>query len=81
MTQVVLWMIGAAGRVTGLASWLVRFVSGYPYRKLVNDRLGPDAVVPCGLGQRWDKPDGRSNLGLIWPASRDSGSHHDTLRG
>jgi hypothetical protein len=79
MTQLVLRMIGAAGRVVALGSWLVRFVSGYSYRKLVNDRLGPDAVVQCGLGQRWDKPDGRSDLGLIWPASRDSGSDHNAV--
>jgi hypothetical protein len=79
MTQRVLRMIGAACRVVALGSRLERSVSGCPCRKLVNDRQGPDAFVHCGLGQRWDKLDGRSDLGLIWPASRDSGSDHDAV--
>jgi hypothetical protein len=79
MKQVVLRMIGAAVRVVALGSWLARFDSGYPDRKVVDDRLGPDAVVQCVLGQRWDKPDGRSNLGLIGPSPRDSGSDHKAV--
>ena len=38
-TQVVLLTIGAAAGVVALGWWLVQFVSGYRYRKLVNDRL------------------------------------------
>lgn len=38
-THVLLLMIGGAGGVAALSWWLVRFVSGYRYRKLVNDRL------------------------------------------
>jgi hypothetical protein len=37
--QVVLLTIGAAGGLAVLGWWLVRFVSGRRYRKMVNDRL------------------------------------------
>jgi hypothetical protein len=38
-TQVVLLMVGTAGGVVALGWWLVRCLSVYRYRKLVNDRL------------------------------------------
>jgi len=37
--QVVLLTIGGAGGLVALGWWLVRFVSGRRYRKIVNDRL------------------------------------------
>ena len=37
--QGVLLVIGAIGGAAALSWWLVRFVSGYRYRKLVKDRL------------------------------------------
>lgn len=37
--QAVLLTIGAAGGLATLGWWVVRFVSGRRYRKIVNDRL------------------------------------------
>ena len=38
-TQLVVITIGLVGGLVGLIWLLVRFVSGYRYRKFVNDRL------------------------------------------